>query len=158
MGNCETQAGSCSTVMGLSLMAFERCPGKCPDTECGSTEGPHALPSTVGTVTACKGFAWVAAGRLGTCRAHHWRPKLFLYPPTMGVWPWAVRASSNIGRQFDCCWGEHREAMPSPTFLLHSCSEALLKPAVSALVPFVFVYHTLPVKPGKKEECEEQQD
>lgn len=38
-----------------------------------------------------------------------------------------------------------------PTFLLHSCSEALLEPAVPALVSFVFVYHTLPVKPGKKE-------
>lgn len=54
--------------------------------------------------------------------------------------------------------GEVREATPSPTFFLHPCSEALLKPAVSALVPFVFVYHTLPVKPGEKERCEEQPD
>lgn len=72
-------------------------------------------------------------------------------------WPQAARASSNIYSQHDGCWGERGEATPSPTFLLHSCSEALLKPAVSALVSFVFVYHTLPVKPEKKEKCEEQQ-
>lgn len=145
-----------------------------PEIEFGSTQGPHALPSTVGTMAACKDFAWVGAGRLGTCRAHDWRPKLSLNPPVMGVWicaqestveglrwlgkhvhgrdwPWAVRASTNIWSQRDCCWGECGEAVPPPTFLLHSCSEALLKPAVSALVSFVFVYHTLPVKPGKKE-------
>ena len=66
--------------------------------------------------------------------------------------------ASDICSQCECCWGEQEEATPSPTFLLHSCSEALLKPAVSALVSFVFVYHTLPVKPGKKERCEEQHD
>lgn len=122
-------------------------------------------------------------GRLGTCRAHDWRPELSLSPPAMGSgsvprralqrddgagmageraqgrdWPWAARASSHRCRQRDGCWGEHEEATVSPTFLLHSCSEALLQPAVSALVSFVFVYHTLPVKPGKKERCEEQQD
>lgn len=54
--------------------------------EFGSTQGPHALPSTVGTMAACKDFAWVGVDRLGTCKAHDWRPKLSLNPPEMGVW------------------------------------------------------------------------
>lgn len=35
------------------------------------------------------------------------------------------------------------------TFLLHASPEALLEPAVAALVPLVFVHHTLPTKPGE---------
>lgn len=34
------------------------------------------------------------------------------------------------------------------TFLLHASPEALLEPAVAALVPLILVYHTLPAKPG----------
>lgn len=39
---------------------------------------------------------------------------------------------------------------PRLTFLLHASPEALLKPAVTALVPLVFVHHTLPTEPGEK--------
>lgn len=35
------------------------------------------------------------------------------------------------------------------TFLLHASPEALLKPAVTALVPLIFVYHALSAKPGE---------
>lgn len=56
------------------------------------------------------------------------------------------RASPNIPRGQGLLLGEG-EAL---TFLLHSCSEALLQPAVPALVPLIFVYHTLPVKPAKE--------
>jgi hypothetical protein len=35
------------------------------------------------------------------------------------------------------------------TFLLHASPEALLKPAVTTLVPLIFVYHTLSAKPGE---------
>lgn len=34
------------------------------------------------------------------------------------------------------------------TFLLHASPEALLESAVTTLVPLIFVYHTLPAKPG----------
>lgn len=44
----------------------------------------------------------------------------------------------------------------APTFLLHPSSEALLQPAVPALVPLVFVYHTLSAEPGKRWEKMEQ--
>lgn len=33
------------------------------------------------------------------------------------------------------------------TFLLHASPEALLEPAVTTLVPLIFVYHALPAKP-----------
>lgn len=36
-----------------------------------------------------------------------------------------------------------------PTFFLHAGSEALLQPAVSALISLVFVYDALSVKPEK---------
>ena len=55
-----------------------------PEIEFGSTQGPRALTSTVGLMAACKDFAWVGVGRLGTCRAHDWRPKLSLNPAVMG--------------------------------------------------------------------------
>lgn len=58
----------------------------------------------------------------------------------------AARASPDIPRGEGLLLGKAE----APTFLLHSCSEALLQPAVPALVPFVLVYHTLPVKPGKE--------
>lgn len=35
---------------------------------------------------------------------------------------------------------------PRLTFLLHASPEALLEPAVAALVPLVFVHHALPAK------------
>ena len=35
---------------------------------------------------------------------------------------------------------------PRLTFLLHASPEALLEPAVAALVPLVFVHHALPTK------------
>lgn len=35
------------------------------------------------------------------------------------------------------------------TFLLHASPEALLEPAVAALVPLVFVHHALPTKSGE---------
>ena len=38
---------------------------------------------------------------------------------------------------------------PRLTFLLHASPEALLEPAVAALVPLVFVHHALPAKPGE---------
>jgi len=38
----------------------------------------------------------------------------------------------------------------TPTFFLHAGSEALLQPAVPALVPLVFVYHTLSAEPGRR--------
>lgn len=34
------------------------------------------------------------------------------------------------------------------TFLLHASPEALLEPAVTTLVPLIFVYHALPAKPA----------
>lgn len=40
----------------------------------------------------------------------------------------------------------------APTFFLHASSEALLQPAVPALVPLVFVYHTLSAEPGRRRE------
>lgn len=38
---------------------------------------------------------------------------------------------------------------PRLTFLLHASPEALLEPAVAALVPLVFVHHALPAKSGE---------
>lgn len=35
------------------------------------------------------------------------------------------------------------------TFLLHASPEALLEPAVAALVPLVFVHHALPAESGE---------
>lgn len=35
------------------------------------------------------------------------------------------------------------------TFLLHASPEALLEPAVAALVPLVLVHHALPAKSGE---------
>lgn len=35
------------------------------------------------------------------------------------------------------------------TFLLHAGAEALLQPAVAALVPLVFVHHALPTESGE---------
>lgn len=109
---------------------------RAPGTEFESAQGLHALQ---GSLTECKGSVQLEVGS------------------------WAcigLMATANISlhcHEGGLVCAEGREGK-APTFLLHPCSEALLKPAVSALVSFVFVYHTLPVKPGEKQRCEEQRD
>lgn len=44
---------------------------------------------------------------------------------------------------------EFLDSAGSPTFFLHASPEALLQPAVSALISLVFVHDALSVEPGK---------